>query len=149
MTLLAECFTVARLATGCHGSKTNFITVAAQEIGPLMVSREQCNKVGVTILARVRCRYVIVACVARRHIREVLCAGELNLIQTLMARHALHTSGCMALVGEDYGAAGCGTGDNVVRSRMAETAVIGNLIFMTGGTLIVRTREVIGGKLAC
>ncbi|HET6273029.1 MAG TPA: hypothetical protein VFG32_08610 [Bacteroidota bacterium] len=135
---------MARLATGCHGSKTNFITVAAQEIGSFVVCRKKRHKIRVAILTSVGCFHIVVACVACGHIRKVLSARKLNLIQTLMACHALHTSGCMALVGEDYGAAGCGTGDNVVRSRMAETAVIGNLIFMTGGTLIMRAREVIG-----
>jgi hypothetical protein len=35
--LLAKRFTVARLAAGCHGSKANFIPVAAHEIGSFVI----------------------------------------------------------------------------------------------------------------
>jgi hypothetical protein len=85
VTLLAERFVVARLATGCHGPKANLIPVAAQEIGSFVVRGQEGYKIYVAILAGVGCSHVVMACVACRHIRQVLFSRKIDFVQTLMA----------------------------------------------------------------
>jgi hypothetical protein len=90
MTLLTERFRMAGLTCRLQSSKPRLITMSAQEIGSLVVCRQQRNEIGVAILAGIRGFRVVVAGVARSHVRHVLRAGELDLIQTFVACCALN-----------------------------------------------------------